>query len=61
MLIRSHDGEVKNIVKEGRIDRPGRVGVPQVLPFKTVGTYGICPGGLPKWPKLLTKLAATVY
>jgi hypothetical protein len=27
-------------------------------PFKTVGTCGIRPGGLPRWLKLLTKLAA---
>ena len=27
-------------------------------PFKTVGTGGIRPGGLPRWLKLLTKLAA---
>ena len=27
-------------------------------PFKTVGTCGIHPGGLPRWLKLLTKLAA---
>ena len=26
-------------------------------PFKTVGTYGIRLGGLPRWLKLLTKLA----
>ena len=27
-------------------------------PFKMVGTCGIRPGGLPRWLKLLTKLAA---
>jgi hypothetical protein len=27
-------------------------------PFKTIGTCGIRPGGLPRWLKLLTKLAA---
>ena len=27
-------------------------------PFKTAGPDGICPGGLPRWLELLTKLAA---
>src|ERR1700722_9265301 len=48
----------------GRIDRPGRVGVPRSrrdLPFKTVGTGGIRPGGLPRWLELLTKLAAILH
>ena len=27
-------------------------------PFKTIGTCGIRPGGLPRWLELLTKLAA---
>ena len=59
MLIGSHNGENGSKIpwRAKSIDLVVSV-FHQYPPFKTVGTDGIRPGGLPRWLELLTKLAA---